>query len=99
LDSVADDVESFAHILMTLSQDCSSGNKNVSSHVERSELVQSLSRLVSRDLVAVYAADSGDGSLSALPSRALPVGDFSRSWFKITPRGLLLHANWASEGD
>jgi hypothetical protein len=95
LDVVADDVESLDDVLRRLNADTERAWWRARGiPFGREEVVQALSRLVLRDWVRVYLPDPHDGRLVEAAPTALPPSDYSNAWFKITPRGLLVHGSW-----
>jgi hypothetical protein len=99
LDVVADDIESFDHILERLNGDHARAWWRIrGAQFDREEVVECLSRLITRDFVRVYTPDPLDGRLVELPAGSLPPSEYSAAWFGITPRGLLVHGTWDEEG-
>ena len=87
LDAVADDVESFAHIQERVTSSKSS---------QSSQLLPSLRRLVQQRLVEAHTVPGERGKLVSAGQGVWPRAKVEDIWFRITGRGKMVHATWAS---
>lgn len=95
LDALANDIEDLDSILRMLNSDTALGwVAEWGRTFQREELVEALSRLVTRDCVTVLVLNSDGTSLQSLPAMALPPESYNDAYFSMTERGRLLHRSW-----
>ena len=95
LDALANDTEDLESILRMLNSDTELGwTKEWGRTFSRQDVVEALSRLISKDLVRVLTPTAEVGTIEHAPPTTLPRETYDNVYFATTARGRLVHANW-----
>lgn len=95
LDSLANDIEALEDILRMLNSDTVLGWRHAHPEpFERAEVVSALLRLIENGLAEACTYDSDAKALVALGERLVPDGSMDDIWFRMTPRGRMVHEAW-----
>jgi hypothetical protein len=95
LDSLADDIESLEQIIpwVTHSAEIWQTEEETKSF-RREAVVASLLRLIRDRSVEALTYTSSGKELADMGEGVIPQGNFDDYWFRLTPRGRMLHDAW-----
>jgi hypothetical protein len=95
LDALANDMEAIEDILRMLNSDTELGWRDKHpAPFTREEVLPVLARLIGEDLVEACVPDGTEPGLRDAGPRVLPDGSWDEVWFRMTPRGRIVHSTW-----
>lgn len=94
LDTLADDIEALEQVLAGARRAAALWRSDVTPDaVTRQDVAMSLLRLLSDGSIAALGLASSGSELEELEGEAT-LAQFDEYWFRLTPRGRMLHAHW-----